>query len=104
MVKQVDRGFIVLVDRPATWTSPRESLTAEMKSPPAPWSLSLRVLAGRNDPDNPARFQVPIHRPGVEKDEPGELVGHIVGHLLPDDTVRLDWKPLAAVPATQSVP
>ena len=94
VVNRDDRGTIVLVDKPATWTSLRESLTARLVNPPVPWHLSPDVLFGKNDPTNPSRFTIPVHGKNEGTDAPGELLGHIVGHLLPNDTIRLDWEPM----------
>lgn len=88
VVTSVAGGIVVHVIEPATWVSQPISLQTLMLSPAMPQVPAVAVHVGRNDPLTRSRFTIPV----TDAEKP---IGHIVGHLLPDDSVTLDWEPIS---------
>lgn len=91
------RGLSWQVFALANWTSQPELLSSGVALPPSLFLQSdynpVREFGpGSNDPSLSSRFTIPVRQ--YDGASSSRVAGHIVGHLLPDDTVTLDWQPL----------
>lgn len=84
----------------ATWMRNTSMLTAIALAPPVPVRKPEAFMLGYDDPENPSRFVIPVV--DITDEGPSDtLLGYIVGHLLHDESLRLDWEPLDPEPTTR---